>query len=241
VLARGEADAVVSGGDTGALMALARQALRMVPGVARPAIVKCFQGMRGRFYLLDLGANIDSSADVLQQFARMGVVVAELGGLTNPRVGLLNVGTEAAKGPKVLKDCAALLSADRELNYRGFVEASALFDCDFDVIVCDGFAGNIALKAIEGAAAMALHLLNQQLAALPEPDRRALEATGMITGLERLLDPEQYNGAVLVGLSGVVVKSHGGAGATGFRRAVEEALAAVEGDLPRRLASAFAA
>ncbi len=241
-LARNEVDAIVSAGDTSALMALARKALAMLPGIDRPAILKRLEGVHGPFYLLDLGANIDCSAELLAQFARMGRTVAErLGGIDAPRVALLNIGTEAGKGPRRLHECAALLEADPTICYAGYVEANRLFDGGSDVVVCDGFAGNVALKAIEGAAAMAAHLLRRQLGSLTEPEREALEHSQFLPALREVLSPEQYNGAILVGLDGVVVKSHGDADAVGFERALEEALTAVESDLPGELSRAFAA
>ncbi len=241
LLAAGDVDAVVSASDTAALMALARRALDMIPGIERPAVMKRLHGVQQPFYLLDLGANIDCSARLMVQFAKIGATVARrVGGVAEPRVALLNIGTEAAKGPRRLKDCAAQLAREDKLEYVGFVEASRLFDGNADVIVCDGFAGNVALKAIEGAASMATHLLLERIAALTAEERQALQASNLLPGLRQALDPEQYNGASLVGLKGVVVKSHGSAAALGFERALEEAVRAVGSNLTGELARAFA-
>lgn len=241
--AAGDVDGVVSGGDTAALMALSRSILDMVPGVERPAICKELQGMRGPFWMLDLGANIDCSALQLCQFARMGATLARhAGGIAGPRVGLLNIGTEAGKGPAVLSDAARLLNDDASVDYAGFVEGNVLFSDVVDVVVADGFGGNVALKSIEGAARMAGHLLRRWLDELGP-----LERAGMLLAKRRLqklrheLNPQRYNGASFVGLSGVVVKSHGSADVEGFRSAIEEAIVEVQGQIPRRLADALAA
>ncbi len=236
--AEGRADAVVSGGDTGALMALARSVLDMVEGIERPAICKELQGMRGPLWLLDLGANIDCSADQLHQFARMGDILARhLGGVQAPRCALLNIGTEAAKGPDVLSDAAERLDADPQLDYAGFIEGSELFSGGAQVVVSDGFAGNVALKSMEGAARMAGHLLTEWQQGLGMLERVALLAAGRkLADLRQLLNPQRYNGACFVGLRGVVIKSHGSADVEGFGNAIREAVREVHGQIPMRLA-----
>ncbi len=241
LLASGQVDAVVSGADTALLMALARAELGMIEGFSRPAILKALGGKHGRFYMLDLGANIDCDVDLLVQFATMGQVAAQrIGGVARPRIGLLNIGSEPDKGPAVVRECAARLAAAAEFEFAGFVEASQLFDNRVDVVVCDGFAGNIALKAVEGAASMAGHLLTTRIEALDAEQRRMLEASTLLQGLGAELDPESYNGAVLVGLDGIVVKSHGSATAVGFAQAIEEAVQAARGDLAGCLSAAAA-
>jgi phosphate acyltransferase len=238
LLAEGAVDGVVSGGDTAALMALSRAVLHMVPGIERPAIGKLLSGMHGDFWMLDLGANLDCSAPQLHQFAFMGTMLSRhVSRLEAPRVALLNIGTEPHKGPDVLRAAAALIDADPRLHYVGFIEGNSLFAGEADVVVTDGFAGNIALKAIEGAARMAGHLLRGWVDGLGPlqraglwPARRDLEA------LRHVFNPQRYNGASLVGLSGVVVKSHGSADVEGFQSAIDEALLEIRGRIPWRLA-----
>ncbi len=240
--AAGHVDAVVSAGDTAALMALARSQLGMVAGIERPAICKDLQGMRGRFWMLDLGANIGCSARQIQQFAHMGVLLARhVGGVARPRVALLNIGTEPGKGPDVLNEAADLLEADPRIDYVGFVEGDGLFADIADVVVSDGFAGNIALKSIEGAARMAMHLVQNWLGSLSVLERAGLLlARSKLAALRHELNPQGYNGASLIGLAGVVVKSHGSAGREGFQQAIEEATLEVAGEIPRRLAEGSA-
>jgi glycerol-3-phosphate acyltransferase PlsX len=236
--AAGDADAVVSAGDTAALMALSRAILDMVPGIERPAICKDLHGMQGPFWMLDLGANLACTPAQLKQFAHMGCTLARhLGGVAEPRVALLNIGTEAGKGPAALKEAARLLEKDPGLRYVGFVEGNVLFSNVADVVVADGFAGNIALKSIEGAARMAGHLLRRWLDGLgPLQQAGLLLAQSELKTLQHELNPQRYNGASFVGLSGVVIKSHGSADVEGFQSAIEEAIAEVEGRIPLRMA-----
>ncbi len=235
--ADGEADAVVSAGDTAALMALARATLTMVPGIERPAICKDLGGMSGRFWMLDLGANLDCTARQLVQFAYMGSTLARhVGGLAEPRVALLNIGTEPTKGPAVLGEAARLLTHS-ELRYVGFIEGSELFSGTADVVVSDGFAGNVALKSIEGAARMAGHLLQRWLTSAGRAGAATGPAGADLESLRHELNPQRYNGASFVGLGGVVVKSHGSADVDGFRSAIEEAILEVEGQVPAHMAA----
>jgi glycerol-3-phosphate acyltransferase PlsX len=191
------------------------------------------QGVAGPFWMLDLGANLECTAQELVQFARMGAELARaVGGVSFPRVALLNIGTEPTKGPAHIRAAAELFKNDSGFSYAGFIEANRLFRGEADVVVADGFAGNIALKAMEGAAWMAGQLL-----------RRSFEGIGLIeqAGLAmartriRSLRRERYNGASLVGLAGVVVKSHGAADQEGFASAVQEAVHEVEAGLVARL------
>lgn len=239
--ARGEVDAVISGGDTAALMALSRLLLDMVPGVERPAICKEMHGMEGPFWMLDLGANLDCTTRQLHQFARIGSILARyVGDIAAPRVALLNIGTESRKGPEVLHAAAVLLAQDPNLHYVGFVEGSALFSGTADVVVADGFAGNISLKSIEGAARMAGHLLRAWLDTLSPLEQAGMSlARTKLRALRHELNPQRYNGASFVGLSGVVIKSHGAADVDGFGSAIEEALLEVGGQIPMRLAAQF--
>lgn len=241
-LAAGDVDAVVSAGSTGGLMALSRHLVGMVPGARRPAIVKALAGEDGRvFRLLDLGANLGADAAGLHQFARMGVAAALEGGVSTPTVGLLNVGSEMQKGPAVVRAAAGLLQADPRLRYAGFVEPDRMFAAGPDVIVAEGFAGNIALKAAEGAARMARHLLARALG--PEPSAGPALVGGTVLEprpLQRAraaYNPQNYNGAILLGLAGVVVKSHGGADRNGFAHAVRQAADALSCTLVRRVAA----
>ena len=229
-LAAGRVDAVVSAGSTGTLLALSRHLVGTLPGVRRPAIVKGFGAQAGRrFSMLDLGANIGVGAAQLHQFALMGSAAAQSEGLVSPAVALLNIGSEVRKGPAPVRAAATLLAGDDRLRYRGFVEPDKLFLGEADVVVADGFAGNIALKAAEGALGMARYLLGRELASA-QGDSAALVNGVLRRPLERIRDaynPQLYNGAQLLGLAGVVVKSHGSADRQGFRCAVAQAMSAL--------------
>lgn len=233
-LAGGEADAVVSGADTAALMALARHQIGMLPNVDRPAIAKEIIGKNGTFWMADLGANVRCSPEQLAQFARMGVVAARsLSGCAAPRVALLNIGTEQRKGPQSLRAACGMLESLEELNFVGYVEGSRLFENDADVIICDGYVGNITLKAVEGTAAMAGHLLGQKLKATQGLQRLLLSL--LKPTIERVrgsLDTEKYNGAAFLGLQKVVVKSHGGASMKGVTHALRRAVDAARSNVP---------
>jgi glycerol-3-phosphate acyltransferase PlsX len=241
LLAAGQVDAVVSAGDTAALMALSRQLLAPLPGVQRPAICKALQGVVGPFWMLDLGANVDCSASQLHQFARMGSALARaVGEVETPRVALLNIGTEPGKGPRRLHEAAAALAADPGLNYVGYIEGNRLFRGEADVVVADGFSGNVALKSMEGAAWMAGQLLRRWFDSLGFVEQAGLAlARAKLEALRHELDPQRYNGASFVGLDGVVVKSHGGADIEGFASAIGQAIREVGGDLRGTLARQF--
>lgn len=221
----GEAHACVSAGNTGALMASARFLLKMLPGISRPAICATVPNTNGSVHWLDLGANVDSKAEQLLQFAVMGSELAKaVDGNQAPRVGLLNIGEEAIKGNEVVKETHKLLSQsalDLGINYIGFVEGNDIFMKEqLDVVVCDGFAGNVALKTAEGVAKFLQHNIKQAA-------KKSL-LTKVVGGLAYLLlkpalksmDPRQYNGASLLGLQGIVVKSHGNADAISFANAI---------------------
>lgn len=233
----GRAQACVSAGNTGALMALARHVLKTLPGVDRPAMVTAIPTLQSACLLLDLGANVDCTAEQLYQFAVMGSVAAESLGIEQPRVSLLNVGTEDIKGNLQVKAAAGLLQQASGINYRGFIEGDGLFRGETDVAVCDGFVGNVLLKSSEGLASMVASrvealfrrsLMSRLVGALALPLLRQLRAD---------LRPAQYNGASFLGLQGIVVKSHGSAGAEGFRSAIRRASLDVQHNLPEQLHS----
>ena len=232
----GQADGCLSAGNTGALMVLSRAILGTLPGVDRPAFMAALPVAGKHCYLLDLGANVDCSADQLFSFALMGsVAVRALSALPAPRVGLLNVGTELHKGSQRVREVAERLQACEQLNYIGSVEGDGLFRDRADVVVCDGFVGNVVLKASEGLVtylqqemrqALARHWLLRWLAPLLH---------GALAPVRQRHDPASHNGACLLGLQGVVVKSHGAADEPAFAAAVGRAFAASQGALPARI------
>ena len=229
LLANNEVQAVVSSGDTKALLGLARFHVGTLPGLQRPAITKSFQGNTGQFYMLDLGANVNCGENVLGQFAKLGTALAYLeedfSSIKSVRVALLNIGTESGKGTELLNSVASTLSADTRLDFVGFVEPTELFSGSADVIVCDGFTGNIMLKTLEGVATH----IRQRLRRLAQ-DNHELAAFG------RELDPERYNGALMAGLNGIVVKSHGSTGTLGFLSALNQANEYLDSGLTKVLA-----
>ena len=233
----GRAQACVSAGNTGALMAISRYVLKMLPGIDRPAICTTIPGLNGHTHILDLGANVDSSAKQLLQFAVMG---AELTGAVEniefPTVGLLNVGTEENKGNNRVKQAAALLS-DSHINYIGFVEGNHIYSGDADVIVCDGFVGNIALKASEGLAEFFYHQVTSGFQKNLYGKLAAVISIPVLKTIRRKTDPRRYNGASLLGLRGIVIKSHGSADRVSFAHAIEEAILEVEKNIPARITS----
>ncbi len=233
----GECDACVSAGNTGALMAIARFVLHMLPGLDRPAICSEMPSNKTPTYVLDLGANVDCDAEKLLQFAIMGsVLAATLGGRKNPKIGLLNVGEEEIKGNEYVKKAASMLSAS-DLNYIGFAEGNDIFTGMFDVIVCDGFVGNIALKASEGAARMLTTVAKEEFQRNWVTKLGALCAMPTLKSLKRRADPGAYNGASMLGLQKTVVKSHGGADAASFSHAIGVALQEADKDVPKMIAT----
>jgi glycerol-3-phosphate acyltransferase PlsX len=231
--------AVVSAGNTGALMALSRHVLKTLPGVDRPAMVAAIPTRTGHCQLLDLGANVDCTAEHLYQFALMGVVVAEAQGVLRPRVALLNVGTEDIKGNQQVKAAAALLET-AGLNYIGFVEGDGLYRGEADVVVCDGFVGNVLLKASEGLASMIGERIEAQFSDGLMARLAGVVALPVLRRLREELVPARHNGASFLGLQGIVVKSHGAAGAQGLQVAIERAQRQVADDLPRQLSLGLA-
>ena len=237
----GRADACISAGNTGALLATARFVLKTIPGIARPAICTALPRRDGGLtFTLDLGANIDCSAQVLFQFGVMGAKLVQcLGGKKSPSVGLLNIGVEDIKGSEVIKDTAALF-ARSNLNYVGFVEGDCIYLGDTDVVVCDGFVGNAMLKAAEGVAQMIMGGLREEFGRDLFTRGCALFAKPVLSALRRRFDHRRYNGASLLGLRGAVVKSHGSADAHAFRYAVEFGILEVRRKLVSQISDAMA-
>lgn len=218
----GKADAIVSGGNTGALMAMAMVVLKTLPGIHRPAICSVFPALRGETVMLDLGANVLVDAEHLVHFAVMGSVFAKVRkGIQTPTVGLLNVGTEDSKGPDHVRSAAAILSQIHlPGKYKGFVEGTDITAGTVDVVVCDGYAGNIALKAAEGVGKMSGQFFREAL----ESDFLAMLGGALayfaLKRFKNRVDPRRYNGGVFLGLGGLCIKSHGGSDALGFSSAV---------------------
>ena len=233
----GRAQACVSAGNTGALMATARYVLKTLPGIDRPAICTSLPTMSGHTWMLDLGANVDSSPEHLFQFGLMGSVLARaVDSNENPRVGLLNIGEEDIKGNETVKEAAALL-ASGSMNYIGFIEGNDVYGGNVDVAVCDGFVGNIALKTSEGVARMILHFIKQSFNRNLLTRLAALFALPVLKAFRRQIDPRRYNGASLLGLRGTVIKSHGSADALAFANAIEVAAVVVRQQVPERISS----
>ena len=232
LLKNGEAMACVSAGNTGALLATARFVLGMIPGVDRPAIVSAVPAAHGHTVMLDLGANPDCTADHLVQFAVMGsIIAADLHGFENPRVGLLNIGEEDIKGTDEIREAHRRL-ASAPINYAGFVEGDDIFSGDIDVVVTDGFTGNVALKTMEGLARFIGGAVREEFTRGGLRKMAALAATPALNALKARLDPRAYNGASMVGLAGVVIKSHGGADRTSFGNAVRVAITEARKGVP---------
>ncbi len=227
---RGEAEAAVSAGNTGALMAMAKFVLRTLPGIDRPAIVTILPSRRDPFVMLDLGANVDCSAEHLLQFAVMGEAYARaVLGKDKPRVALLNIGTEEIKGESVVRQAANLIRERLpQLAYAGFVEGDEVMSGQVDVVVTDGFTGNVALKIAEGASRLYASRLREAFRSSLRARLGYLLARPALERVRRRLDPRRHNGAMFVGLGGVVVKSHGGTDALGFSAAVMAAVRLVE-------------
>jgi len=237
----GVADGCVSAGNTGALMAIARFVLKTLPGIDRPAIASQLPTKKGATTALDLGANVNCTPQQLVQFAVMGsALVSAVDGIERPTVGLLNIGEEDIKGNDVVKEAAELLKASG-LNFHGNIEGDDIYKGTTDVVVCDGFVGNIALKTSEGLAAMLYEFLRAEFTRNAATRIAAAFAYPVLMAFKRRIDPRRYNGATLVGLKGVVVKSHGGADALAFRYALNKAHAEVVNGVLDRIAQRIAA
>jgi len=227
----GDWDALVSAGNTGALMAISKMILKTVPGIDRPALASMVPSVDGGTFFLDIGANVDCTSDHLLQFAVMGSCYMKAAeGVENPRVGLLNIGSEEIKGTDVVKVAATKLQ-DSGLNFIGNVEGTDLFGESVDVVVCDGFVGNVSLKTMEGVADLILRQLKRELTSSVVAKAGAVLASGALRRVKNALHPSEHNGAPLLGLNGIVVKSHGSADAYAYKCAVDVAIREVEADL----------
>jgi len=231
----GEAQACVSAGNTGALMAGARFVLKTLPGIDRPAICGRIPSLRGHVHMLDLGANVDSPAYLLLQFAVMGsILVKYLENKPAPSVGLLNIGVEDIKGNEVVKEASKLMRASN-INFQGYVEGDAIYTGDVDVIVCDGFDGNVSLKTSEGLAQFITRMMREEFNSNMLTKLAGLAAIPVINRFRRRIDHRRYNGAAFLGLSGIVIKSHGGADVLAFDQAITEAVTQVRNQVPENI------
>jgi len=232
----GMADACVSSGNTGALMATARFVLKMLPGIDRPAIISVLPSVDGRTWMLDLGANVDCTAEHLFQFAVMGSeLVSSVDGIATPRVGLLNIGQEDIKGNEQVKRAHELL-ANSSLNYIGYTEGDDIYTGGVDLIVCDGFVGNVSLKSSEGVAKLFRHYLSLSFKRNIFTKLAGLIAMPVLNHFRSSVDPRNYNGAGFLGLRGIVVKSHGGADIYAFENAIRMAKKEVMTNVPEHIA-----
>lgn len=242
---QGQADACVSAGNTGALMAISRYVLKTIPGVDRPAICSILPNQKdGPTYMLDLGANVDCEPQHLHQFALMGsALVSAMEGKPKPTVGLLNVGEEDIKGNDIVKQTAVLLRADHArgtLNFYGNVEGNDIFKGTTDIVVCDGFVGNVTLKASEGLGRFVKSVLTTEFKRTPLTMLGALIARPALKAISQRLNPSRYNGGSLLGLRGLVFKSHGGADAYGYQWAIKRAFDAAKYDVLARISTKIA-
>jgi glycerol-3-phosphate acyltransferase PlsX len=232
----GDAAACVSAGNSGALMAISRFVLKMLPNIDRPAMITAIPSIEGQTYVLDLGANVDCTADHLFQFAVMGSeTVSAVEEIGVPRIGLLNIGQEEIKGNEQVKLADELLSSS-SLYYVGYVEGDDIYKGGTDVIVSDGFVGNIALKSSEGVAKMISHFMKQEFKKNPLTMLAGLVTMPVLRSLRRRIDTRRYNGASLLGLRGIVIKSHGNADKLAFMNAISIAKKEVLADVPSRIA-----
>ena len=235
----GRASACVSAGNTGALTAIAHFVLKTLSTVERAAIMSAIPSEHGHTYMLDLGANTKATPEQLRQFALMGSIVArDIHRIERPRVGLLNIGDEEMKGHEIVQGAHALLEASG-LNYVGFVEGTDIFSGEVDVVVTDGFTGNVALKTMEGAAGLIARRMKQEFTATPLTKLAGLVAQPVLRRVAAGLDPRRYNGACMVGLNGIVVKSHGGADEVAFARAIALSAIAVRQQLTLHVSQAL--
>jgi len=227
----GEWDALVSAGNTGALMAVSKLVLKTLPGIDRPAIASMIPNMTGATLFLDVGANVDSTSDHLLQFAVMGACYLQATeGVESPRIGLLNIGAEEIKGTDVIKMAATKLK-ESNLNFIGNVEGTDIFNGSVDVVVCDGFVGNVALKSMEGTARLILSHLKSELTSTVVAKAGAMLARNALRRVRDALNPSEHNGAPFLGLNGIVVKSHGSADAYAYACAIEVARKEAEANL----------
>ncbi len=233
----GDADACVSAGNTGALMSTARFVLKTLPGIDRPAICTAIPTQTGHTHMLDLGANIDLSAQHLFEFAVMGSVLASaVDDIKAPRIGLLNIGEEEMKGNEQVQEAATIIASSK-LNYCGFVEGDDIFRGVVDVVVADGFVGNISLKTAEGVAKMFSYYMKQEFKRNYLTKLIGLISKPVLNRFKNKVDPRAYNGASFLGLKGIVVKSHGGADIYSFSQAIKVAMLEVDQNVPDKISN----
>lgn len=236
LVSQGRVDACVSGGNTGALMAIGCHLLKTYPGIDRPAIVSAFPTLEGRCFVLDLGANAAAQPRYLSQFAVMANAMTNLVyGVSSPRIGLLNMGKEAGKGNELVQAADLLIREIDDLNYVGFIEANDIFEGKVDIAVCDGFVGNVMLKTMESVAAMVDQRVEQQLQKEQLSARDSDKISPLLARVRHQIDPGRFNGASFLGLQGTVIKSHGAADQSAFERALHTASAHARFDLPTRI------
>lgn len=235
----GRVQACVSAGNTGALMATSKFVLKTIQGISRPAICTLLPGINGHTHMLDLGANLECDPENLAEFALMGSILAQsVEGIESPSIGLLNIGTEAVKGNETVKRASQLIAESR-LNYYGFVEGNDIYKGTVNVIVTDGFVGNVSLKTGEGLAALVNHVLRSEFKRNWLTRLAALCAMPVLNRVRQRLDPRRYNGASLLGLNGIVVKSHGSADTSSFLNAIKIASIEIEKEVPQRISRAI--
>ena len=231
--------ACISSGNTGALMAISKYVLKTIPTINRPALMTSIPTVKDHTYILDLGANSSCSPEQLYQFALMGTVISrEIGGIEQPRVGLLNMGVEASKGNQVVKEAAKLMSSG-SINFIGYVEGHNLVEDKADVVVCDGFSGNIAIKTMEGSFRLMDKFLMDSFKTSTFNKFAGKLSKNALNRMKEKLDPRRYNGALLLGLNGVVVKSHGNSDSTGIQHALVTAIEEVQKEIIFKLKEAF--
>ena len=236
---KGNASACVSCGNTGALMAIGRFVLKTIAGIDRPAIITAIPNVHGHVHMLDLGANVDCTPEHLHQFAVMGSALASVvDNIDSPRVGLLNIGSEDIKGNEQVKEAGKLLEAS-SLKYIGYVEGDAIYMGEVDVVVADGFVGNVSLKTSEGVAKLVKRYLREEFTRSPLSKVMGLVASPVLKRLAKRIDPDRYNGASLLGLRGIVIKSHGGAGVLALENALKIARLEAKKGLISRIETAI--
>jgi len=239
MVANNQADACVSSGNTGALLAISKYLLKTIPTISRPALVKSIPTIKSFTYMLDLGANSNCSAEQLMQFAMMGSVIAkEIKGIDIPKIALLNIGHERIKGHEVIKEAANLLE-ESKLNYIGFIEGNNIVQDTADVVVTDGFTGNIAVKTMEGTINMLMAFMNESFQSNSYNKVASFISKPAINQLNSRIDPRRFNGGLLLGLNGIVVKSHGASDSFSFYHALQTTLDEVEKNIVSKLISAF--
>ena len=237
LVSEGAADGIVSSGNTGALMAFSRKILKMIAGISRPAILSILPTEQSKTRMIDLGANVDCSPEQLTQFAQMGaaLVRALREDEVKPTVALLNIGSEAIKGNEQTRQTHELLERAADIDYQGYIEGDEIYHGKVDVIVCDGFVGNVVIKASEGVARMLIYRLQKEFQRNLWTRVLATVVISVIKSFRKRVNPDQYNGASFVGLQGVVIKSHGSANTNATLTAIEEAMREVEHDIPKRI------